>query len=66
MHVTPPPTHTHTNACVQVSLDSGPPRLPPAFEAAYGTMMEYGSGGDEHGKLMWPQVWGGRGRGECV
>eukprot|EP00198_Chlamydomonas_reinhardtii_P006209 XP_001695545.1 predicted protein [Chlamydomonas reinhardtii] len=40
-----------------VSLDSGPPRLPPAFEAAYGTMMEYGSGGDEHGKLMWPQWW---------
>ncbi|KAG2454896.1 hypothetical protein HYH02_000727 [Chlamydomonas schloesseri] len=38
-----------------VSLDSGPPRLPPAFEAVHGVLMEYGSGGDEHGKLMWPQ-----------
>ncbi|GFR41887.1 hypothetical protein Agub_g2671, partial [Astrephomene gubernaculifera] len=38
-----------------LSLDSGPPRLHPDFVRQYGTELEYGSGGDEHGKLMWPQ-----------
>ncbi len=37
-----------------VSLDSGPPVLPP--EATAGVQMEFVSGGDEHGKLLWPQV----------
>ncbi|KAG2491400.1 hypothetical protein HYH03_010191 [Edaphochlamys debaryana] len=38
-----------------VSLDSGPPRLHSGFEQMYGVTMEYVSGGDEHGKLLWPQ-----------
>lgn len=37
-----------------VSLDSGPPVLPP--EVTAGVQMEFVSGGDEHGKLLWPQV----------
>ncbi|GLC42545.1 hypothetical protein PLESTB_001112000 [Pleodorina starrii] len=38
-----------------VSLDSGPPQLPPRYGELYGTTLEYVSGGDEHGKLLWPQ-----------
>mmetsp|Transcript_27126 Transcript_27126/g.59241 ORF Transcript_27126/g.59241 Transcript_27126/m.59241 type:complete len:427 (+) Transcript_27126:3-1283(+) len=39
-----------------ISLDSGPPRLPTSFTD--GVQVEYQSGGDEHGKLLWPQaVW---------
>ncbi|KXZ48640.1 hypothetical protein GPECTOR_26g543 [Gonium pectorale] len=38
-----------------VSLDSGPPVLHPSFAARHGVSLEYASGGDEHGKLLWPQ-----------
>ncbi|GIL63591.1 hypothetical protein Vafri_17631 [Volvox africanus] len=38
-----------------VSLDSGPPQLPPRYAQLYGASLEYASGGDEHGKLLWPQ-----------
>ncbi|EFJ48715.1 hypothetical protein VOLCADRAFT_90489 [Volvox carteri f. nagariensis] len=38
-----------------VSLDSGPPQLPRSFTEMYGVTLEYVSGGDEHGKLLWPQ-----------
>mmetsp|Transcript_35176 Transcript_35176/g.89043 ORF Transcript_35176/g.89043 Transcript_35176/m.89043 type:complete len:461 (-) Transcript_35176:229-1611(-) len=36
-----------------VALDSGPPILPKSQTG--GVQMEFQSGGDEHGKLVWPQ-----------
>jgi len=38
-----------------VSLDSGPPIVPET--QTEGVAVEYRSGGDEHGMLLWPEVW---------
>eukprot|EP00873_Tetraselmis_striata_P025801 jgi/Tetstr1/446065/TSEL_033667.t1 len=38
-----------------VSLDSGPPLVPEAQTG--GVTVEYRGGGDEHGVLLWPEVW---------
>jgi D-serine deaminase-like pyridoxal phosphate-dependent protein len=38
-----------------VSLDSGPPLLP--RQNGDSPLVEFKSGGDEHGLLLWPQVY---------
>jgi len=38
-----------------ISLDSGPPIVPES--QTDGVTVEFKSGGDEHGVLLWPEVW---------